>query len=68
MAIIVRIDVIMAQRKMSLKELSKKVGISSTNLSLLKNGHARGIRFNTLDAICEALECQPADIIEYQED
>ncbi len=66
MSIVVNLDVVMAQRKMKLKELSAAVGISMTNLSLLKTGKARGIRFNTLNAICEVLECQPGDILEYR--
>ncbi len=66
MSIVVNLDVVMAQRKMKLKDLSEAVGISMTNLSLLKTGKARGIRFNTLEAICEVLECQPGDILEYK--
>jgi putative transcriptional regulator len=66
MSIIVNLDVVMAQRKMKLKDLADKVGISVTNLSLLKTGKAKGIRFNTLQAICEALDCQPGDILEYR--
>lgn len=68
MAIVVRLDVVMAQRKISLNALSSEVGISLTNLSLLKNGHVRGVRFNTLSAICKALDCQPGDLLEYMED
>ncbi len=68
MAIVVRLDVVMAQRKISLNALSSEVGISLTNLSLLKNGHVRGVRFNTLSAICKALDCQPGDFLEYMED
>ena len=68
MAIVVRLDVVMARRKMSLNALAAEVGISLANLSLLKNGHVRGVRFNTLSAICEALSCQPGDILEYEED
>lgn len=68
MSIIVNLDVVMAQRKMKLKDLADKVGISVTNLSLLKTGKAKGIRFNTLEAICEVLECQPGDILEYKKD
>lgn len=64
--IIVNLDVIMAQRKMSLNELSERVGITITNLSKLKTGKAKAIRFSTLDAICKALECTPADILEYK--
>ncbi len=65
MSIVVNLDVMLAKRKMKLKELSEIVGISMTNLSILKTGKARGIRFNTLSAICEALDCQPGDILEY---
>lgn len=68
MAIIVRIDVMMARRKMSLNELSERVEITPANLSILKNGKARAIRFSTLEAICRVLECQPGDIIEYHPD
>lgn len=68
MAIIVNLDVMMARRKMSLAELSEKVGISMANLSILKTGKAKAIRFSTLNMICEVLECQPADILEYRED
>lgn len=64
MAIIVNLDVAMARKKMSLTELSEKVGISMTNLSLLKTGKVKGIRFNTLEAICKALDCKPADILD----
>jgi putative transcriptional regulator len=64
MSIIVNLDVMLARRKMKLKELSETVGISMTNLSLLKTGKARGVRFNTLSAICKALDCQPGDILE----
>jgi len=67
MAIIVNLDVMMAKRKMSLNELSEKVEITISNLSILKNGNAKAIRFSTLEAICRALECQPGDILEYQE-
>ncbi|PHR46192.1 MAG: transcriptional regulator [Fluviicola sp.] len=66
MKIIVNLDVVMAKRKMKLKDLSEAVGISMTNLSLLKTGKAKGIRFSTLQAICEALDCQPGDILEYK--
>ena len=66
MKIIVNLDVVMAQRKMSLNELSEKVGISLSNLSILKTGKAKAIRFSTLEAICKALECQPSDILEYK--
>jgi putative transcriptional regulator len=63
-AMIVRIDVMLARRKMSVTELSEKVGITMANLSILKNGKAKAIRFSTLEAICEALDCQPGDILE----
>ncbi len=66
MAIIVNLDVAMAKKKMSLTELSEKVGISLTNLSLLKTGKVKGIRFNTLEAICKALDCKPADILDME--
>ena len=65
MAIILRLDRVMADRKMSLNELSEKVGISNVNLSKLKTGKASAIRFTTLNAICKALQCQPGDILEY---
>ncbi len=64
--IIVRLDRTMADRKMTLNELSKAVGISATNLSLLKNGKVKGVRFETLEKICEALDCDICDILEYQ--
>lgn len=64
MAIIINLDVAMAKKKMSLTELSEKVGISMTNLSLLKTGKVKGIRFNTLEAICKALDCKPGDILD----
>ncbi len=67
MSVIVNIDVLLAQRKMTLTELSEKVGITMANLSILKNGRAKAIRFSTLDALCRALECQPGDILEYKE-
>ncbi len=66
MAIIINIDVMLAKRKMSVTELTEKVGITMANISVLKNGKARAIRFSTLEAICKALECQPGDILEYQ--
>lgn len=66
MSIIVNIDVMLAKRKMSVTELTEKVGITMANLSILKNGKARAIRFSTLDAICKALDCQPGDILEYK--
>jgi putative transcriptional regulator len=64
MAIIINLDVAMAKKKMALTELSEKVGISMTNLSLLKTGKVKGIRFNTLEAICKALDCKPGDILD----
>lgn len=66
MAIIIRLDRVMADRKMSLNELADQVGISYVNLSNLKNGKVKAIRFSTLEGICEALDCQPGDIIEYE--
>ena len=66
--IILRLDRVMADRKMSLKELSEKVGVANVNLSKMKTGKISAIRFSTLVAICEALNCQPGDILEYQED
>ena len=68
MAIVLRLDRVIADRKMSLNELSERVGVANVNLSKLKNGHVSAIRFSTLDAICKALNCQPGDILEYQED
>ena len=68
MPIIVNLDVMLARRKMSLTELSNKVGITMANLSILKQGKAKAIRFSTLEAICEVLECKPADILDYIED
>ncbi len=68
MPIIVNLDVMMAKRKMSLGELSERVGITMANLSILKTGKAKAIRFETLDAICEALNCQPGDILEFTND
>ena len=68
MAIILRLDRVMADRKMSLNELSEKVGVANVNLSKLKNGRVSAIRFSTLDAICKALDCQPGDILEYAEE
>lgn len=64
--IVVNLDVMMAKRKMSLNELSERVGITLANLSVLKNNKARAIRFSTLDAICRALDCTPQDILEYR--
>lgn len=68
MAVIVNIDVMLAKRKMSVTELADKVGITIANLSILKNGKARAMRFSTLEAICNALDCQPGDILEYRND
>jgi len=65
MTIIVNIDIMLAKRKMSVTELTEKVGITMANLSILKNGKAKAIRFSTLEAICKALDCQPGDILEY---
>jgi putative transcriptional regulator len=66
--IVVNIDVMLAKRKMSVTELADRVGITMANLSILKNGKARAIRFSTLEAICNALDCQPGDILEYRND
>lgn len=68
MAIIVNVDVMLAKRKMSSLELAELIGITPANLSILKTGKAKAIRFSTLEAICKALDCQPADILEYRED
>ncbi|AUG53299.1 helix-turn-helix domain-containing protein [Thalassospira marina] len=68
MAITVRLDVMLAKRKMKSKELATLIGISEQNLSLLKSGKVRGVRFETLAAICAALECQPGDLLEYSAD
>lgn len=68
MSIIINIDVMLARRKMSVTLLAEKIGITMANLSILKNGKARAIRFSTLEAICQALNCQPGDILEYKED
>lgn len=68
MPIVVNLDVMMAKRKMSLNELSERVELTLSNLSILKTGKAKAIRFSTLDAICKALDCQPGDILEYVED
>ncbi|MBR2237660.1 MAG: helix-turn-helix transcriptional regulator [Prevotella sp.] len=65
MSIIVNVDVMMAKRKMSSQELAEKIGITQANLSILKTGKAKAIRFSTLEAICQALNCQPGDILEY---
>ena len=66
MPIITNLDVMMAKRKVSLKELADRIGISNTNLSLLKTGKVQGVRYRTLDAICKELDCQPGDILEYR--
>ena len=68
MAIVINLDVMLAKRKMSVTELTEKVGITMANLSILKNGKAKAVRFSTLEAICKALECQPGDILEYRSD
>ena len=68
MAIIVNLDVMMAKRKISLGELANKIGITQANLSILKTGKAKAIRFSTLNAICSILDCQPADILEFRPD
>lgn len=67
MAIVVNLDVMLAKRKMKLKELSEEVGVSTVNLSILKQGKVKAVRFSTLNAICLALDCQPGDILEYVE-
>lgn len=67
MPIVVNLDAMLAKRRMSLTELSEAVGITMANLSILKTGKARAVRFSTLEAICEALDCQPADILEYRD-
>ena len=67
MAIIINLDVMMARRKMSLNELSQRVGLTTVNLSILKTGKAKGVRFDTLESICRVLDCQPGDILEYRE-
>lgn len=66
MPIVVNLDVMMAKRKMTLSELASKVDLTLANLSILKNGHAKAVRFSTLDAICRALDCQPGDILEWR--
>ena len=66
--LIVNLDVMLAKRKMSVTELSERVGITMANISVLKNGKEKAIRFSTLDAICRALNCQPGDLLEYRED
>lgn len=68
MAIVVNLDVMLAKRKMSLTKLSNSVGLTMANLSILKNGKAKAVRFSTLEAICKALDCQPGDILEYREE
>ena len=68
MAIIVNVDVMMAKRKMSSQELAEKIGITPANMSILKTGKAKAIRFSTLEAICKALDCQPGDILEFRND
>ncbi|QTD39066.1 helix-turn-helix transcriptional regulator [Polaribacter batillariae] len=68
MAIVVNLDVMLAKRKMKSKDLAEIIGITTANLSILKSGKAKAIRFSTLEAICEALDCQPADILEYKEE
>ena len=68
MAIIINVDVMLAKRKMSVTELSERVGITMANISILKNGHARDIRMETLNSICRALDCQPGDLLEYVPD
>ena len=67
MPIIVNLDVMLAKRKMSMTELSEQVGVTMANLSILKNGHAKAVRFSTLERICQVLECQPGDILEFRE-
>ncbi|MDN5709266.1 MAG: helix-turn-helix transcriptional regulator [Planococcus sp. (in: firmicutes)] len=66
MPIVINLDVMLAKRKMSMTELSEKVGVTMPNLSILKNGKAKAIRFSTLEAICKVLDCQPGDLLEYQ--
>ena len=68
MSIVVNLDVMMAKRKMSSQELAEKIGITAANLSILKTGKAKAVRFSTLEAICQALDCQPGDILEYRAD
>ena len=68
MSIIVNVDVMMAKRKMSSQELAERIGITAANLSILKTGKAKAVRFSTLEAICQALDCQPGDILEYRAD
>ncbi len=68
MPIIVNLDVMLAKRKMSMTELSEQVGVTMANLSILKNGHAKAVRFSTLERICQVLQCQPGDILEFREE
>lgn len=68
MPIVVRLDVMMAKRKVRSNELAEAIGITQSNLSLLKSGHVRGVRFSTLEAICKALDCQPGELLEYVSD
>ena len=68
MAIIVNLDIMLAKRKMRSKELAEIIGITTANLSILKSGKAKAVRFSTLEAICKALDCQPSDILEYKKD
>ncbi len=68
MAILVNLDLMLVRRKMTLTELAEKVGVTIANLSILKKGHARAVRFSTLNAICDALDCQPGDILEFARD
>lgn len=68
MAIIINVDVMLAKRKMSVTELSEKVGITMANISILKNGKAKAVKLDTLNKICRALNCQPGDLLEYRED
>ena len=68
MSIVVNVDVMMAKRKMSSQELAEQIGITAANLSILKTGKAKAVRFSTLEAICQALDCQPGDILEYREE
>ena len=68
MAIIINLDLMMVKRKMSLNELAKQVGLTNVNLSILKNGKAKGVRFDTLESICRVLDCQPGDLLEYRKE
>ncbi len=68
MPIVVRLDVMLARRKMTSRELASRIDISEQNLSMLRSGKARGVRFNTLEAICRELQCQPGDLLEFEED